>query len=52
MANVKDLVCGMTVNTDNAISAEHNGKTYYFCGEGCRAAFVADPTKFVDGGAA
>jgi xanthine dehydrogenase accessory factor len=39
-----DPICGMTVAiVDDAISAEHEDATYYFCGPGCRKAFTADP---------
>jgi YHS domain-containing protein len=27
-------------------TAEHAGEPYYFCGFGCRDAFVADPADF------
>jgi len=39
-----DPICGMTVAiTAGAINATHDGTTYYFCAEGCRRRFVADP---------
>jgi xanthine dehydrogenase accessory factor len=39
-----DPICGMTVAiTAAALRAEHGGATYYFCGEGCRRRFLADP---------
>jgi xanthine dehydrogenase accessory factor len=39
-----DPICGMTVAiTADAINATHGGTTYYFCAEGCRRRFVADP---------
>ena len=41
---VKDPVCGMDVDPHAAKhTAEHAGRTYYFCSAGCRAKFVADP---------
>ena len=44
----KDVVCGMDVDRATAQqTAEHNGKTYYFCGPGCRKAFGADPGKYL-----
>jgi YHS domain-containing protein len=44
----KDPVCGMSVKTAGAAyMAEHLGKTYYFCSESCKAAFLKDPAKFV-----
>ena len=30
----------------------HDGKTYYFCSEGCRAKFVAEPAKYLAGAGA
>lgn len=36
-----DPVCGMTVDPAQARSAEHAGKTYYFCSEKCRTKFAA-----------
>lgn len=39
-----DPVCGMTVAiTETALRAAHDGVTYYFCAEGCRRRFIADP---------
>lgn len=40
---VVDPVCGMTVSADAPLAAEHDGTTYRFCSEHCRARFVADP---------
>ena len=44
-ANValKDPVCGMTVTAHSAHRYEHEGTTYYFCGQGCQKKFAADP---------
>ena len=45
----KDPVCGMEVDVQSARhTAEHEGKTYYFCAPGCKKAFDADPMKFLD----
>jgi Cu+-exporting ATPase len=45
----KDPVCGMDVDPKTATQkAQHKGKTYYFCGPGCRKAFEADPERFFD----
>ncbi len=45
---LKDPVCGMTVNPATAKHrAEHDGRTYHFCGAGCRAKFEADPDKYL-----
>jgi P-type Cu+ transporter len=43
-----DPVCGMSVDPANAKhSAEHQGQTYYFCCNGCRSKFTADPEKYL-----
>ncbi len=45
----KDLVCGMEVNEKTAEwTSEYQGKTYYFCGPGCKKSFDADPRKYID----
>ncbi|GAA1277770.1 XdhC family protein [Pseudonocardia aurantiaca] len=42
-----DPVCGMDVAvTASSISAAHGGGTVYFCGTGCRQAFLDDPQRF------
>jgi P-type Cu+ transporter len=47
MASVKDPVCGMTIDPADAVaSAEHQGKTYYFCSQACHQQFVAAPERF------
>jgi YHS domain-containing protein len=43
----RDPVCGMTVDRGKAVTIEHHGKTYFFCGPGCRSKFEADPERFV-----
>jgi YHS domain-containing protein len=44
-----DPVCGMEVDTATAVNTyEYNGKTYYFCGKGCRLDFEEDPERFLD----
>jgi YHS domain-containing protein len=35
-----DPVCGMTVDKRRALTAEHDGHTYFFCSEGCRSRFA------------
>ncbi len=40
---VIDPVCGMKVKSDKH-STVHNGKSYYFCGTGCKEKFIKDPT--------
>jgi YHS domain-containing protein len=44
----KDPVCGMDVDEDKApAKSEYQGRTYYFCAPGCKAAFERDPEKYV-----
>ena len=43
----RDPVCGMSVNPEKAkATAEHAGKTFYFCSPGCAAKFKAEPAKY------
>ncbi len=47
MAMVIDPVCGMRIDAEDAgATVDHEGKTYYFCSQACRDAFVADPTSY------
>ena len=47
---VKDVVCGMEVDPDTAAAqSEYQGTTYYFCAEGCKQDFDADPQKYLGG---
>jgi len=41
-----DPVCQMTVDPRSAVFAEFEGATYYFCCDGCRSIFLADPKKY------
>lgn len=48
MASVKDVVCGMTVDTERAAAKEeYEGQTYYFCSTGCAARFRTNPTGYL-----
>jgi YHS domain-containing protein len=52
MAQVKDPVCGMTIDSAKAAGqSTHQGTTYYFCSPACKKQFDASPSKFVAGGA-
>ena len=43
----KDPVCGMDVDTKpGAIQSSYQGKTYYFCSEGCKRSFEKDPKRY------
>jgi Cu+-exporting ATPase len=44
-----DPVCGMMVDTHAGKPTEaFRGNTYFFCSEGCRTKFAADPTRYLD----
>jgi YHS domain-containing protein len=46
---VKDPVCGMKIDPAKAKGkAEHQGKTYYFCSDDCKARFEKEPAKFAE----
>ncbi|MFN7663576.1 MAG: heavy metal translocating P-type ATPase [Rubrivivax sp.] len=44
---LKDPVCGMGVTTDSPHKAEHAGRSYWFCGAGCRSKFVTQPESYL-----
>ena len=45
---VVDPVCGMKIKKSEAKATyEYNGKTYYFCMEGCKEKFEKEPAKYV-----
>jgi Cu+-exporting ATPase len=47
-ALAKDPVCGMSVDPAQAkATAEHQGRTYYFCCPGCARKFTAEPQKYL-----
>jgi len=47
MARVTDPVCGMQIDPEKAAGkAEYQGQTYYFCSEGCKKSFDAEPAKY------
>lgn len=41
--DIKDPVCGMTVDPATALRAERDGEMFHFCGEHCRAKFLSTP---------
>jgi Cu+-exporting ATPase len=48
MATVKDPVCGMDIDPNNAAAIEeYQGKTYHFCSTACHEKFEAEPQKYV-----
>ena len=51
MAKAIDPVCGMEVETETAQHTnEHDGKTWYFCGKGCKLDFEEEPARYLDPG--
>ena len=43
-----DPVCGMTVDPlTTPHRAEHDGHPFYFCSNGCREKFIADPSRYL-----
>jgi P-type Cu+ transporter len=43
----KDPVCGMMVDERTAQpKSVHDGRTFYFCSSGCKAAFDKDPHRY------
>ncbi|TJV01739.1 MAG: heavy metal translocating P-type ATPase [Mesorhizobium sp.] len=47
-AVLRDPVCGMTVDpAAGKPTAEHGGRIYHFCSEGCRTKFLAEPEKYL-----
>ncbi len=46
---VSDPVCGMKVDRGKALAYNHDGHTTYFCSEGCRTSFAANPGRYADG---
>ena len=47
MARVKDPVCGMTIDSENAVYSTLMGSMYYFCSQDCRDVFEANPSRYV-----
>lgn len=53
MAQVKDPVCGMTIEQSSAAgTSRYQGQTYYFCSTECLRRFEANPAKYAGGGTA
>jgi len=44
---VKDPVCGMSLEADKAHAQEaYQGSNYFFCSDQCHRQFVADPHRY------
>ncbi len=53
MASQIDPVCGMQVEEQNAAGqSDYQGKTYYFCSQGCKNKFDQNPEQFASQAAA
>ena len=49
MAQVKDPVCGMMINEQDAVStSDYKGKRYHFCSQDCKTEFDASPDEYAD----
>jgi len=46
-AKVVDPVCGMSIDAEAAVVAEHHGETYHFCSADCQEKFLRDPAKYM-----
>ena len=44
---IVDPVCGMTVTQGSPHRVHHDGREFFFCSEGCRKKFVADPQRYL-----
>ena len=45
---VRDPVCGMMIETQDAVSSQEvEGKTYHFCNRSCATKFAADPKSYL-----
>lgn len=48
MDKTKDPVCGMEVDPATAkFKSDYQGKTYFFCSEGCKQKFDQNPESYV-----
>jgi len=47
----KDPVCGRTIAESTAASSVvHQGRTYHFGSDSCRATFLQDPNRYAESG--
>lgn len=46
---MKDPVCNMDVNPNQAAAkSENGGQTYYFCSNGCKQKFDQNPSQYAN----
>lgn len=43
----QDPVCGMTIDSTNAVGAAHGSQKFYFCSTACRDHFQSDPAQYL-----
>jgi YHS domain-containing protein len=49
MSQVKDPVCGMTIDSDTAAASTiYESREVYFCSDECRRSFEEDPARYYD----
>lgn len=41
-----DPVCGIELEEDDAVVLSHEGKSYWFCCDGCKKIFLKNPKKY------
>ena len=46
---VRDPVCGASLEINNSVALEHEGRTYLFCSRDCRRNFQQSPDRFISG---
>jgi len=45
---MKDIVCGMEVNSKSPFKSEWSDKIYHFCSQNCQTKFIDDPYQYVE----
>jgi Cu+-exporting ATPase len=48
-AVMRDPVCGMQVDENAPFRSEYRNQTYFFCTEGCKREFDAEPERYSGG---
>lgn len=52
MAQVKDPVCGMMIEENDAVAtSDYRGQRYYFCSDDCKVEFDENPAEYATAGA-
>lgn len=51
MAQVRDPVCGMMIEPQDAVAtSDYQGTRYYFCSQDCKQEFDASPEEYANQG--